>query len=239
MKDDQGRPLVLPKFLSPHEPAKLRWSKSHPHLEQAGAATFVTWCLRDAVPRDFFRTLYRKRIAWLNRPGVPVTDKPRDGLLNALPWQLRQEYYRLFVQPVQVALDECHGSCILRDPTLRAVVDGTILYYDDQRYTVYDYVVMPNHVHVLMATRGEGLLDHVRRWKRYTARSINKLLGRQGRLWHRDCFDHIVRSAGYFLKYRRYIADNPRRAGLAPGEYSHYTRKLPYPYDALNLKPEP
>jgi putative transposase len=53
---------------------------------------------------------------------------------------------------------------------------------------------------------------------------LNKLLGRSGRFWHPESFDHLVRSGEDFARFRQYIADNPKQANLKPGEYIHYSR---------------
>ena len=93
------------------------------------------------------------------------------------------------------------------------------------RYYLSDYVVMPNHVHILVAfPTEEAMLKQCESWKHYTARQINGLLQRRGRLWQQDAFDHLVRSPDEFDRLRAYIADNPRAAGLRSDEYLHYQK---------------
>ena len=43
--------------------------------------------------------------------------------------------------------------------------------------------------------------------------------------WHEESFDHLVRTAEHFQAFRRYIADNPARAGLRQHEYLHWSRQ--------------
>jgi REP element-mobilizing transposase RayT len=57
----------------------------------------------------------------------------------------------------------------------------------------------------------------LQRWKGASARMINQVLRRSGTLWQAETFDHIVRSEAQFDHYRRYIAENPRKAGLTDG----------------------
>ncbi len=57
----------------------------------------------------------------------------------------------------------------------------------------------------------------------FTARKINRAVGRFERFWEQDAFDHLVRSPEECERLRRYIADDPAAAGLAPGEYLYYT----------------
>ena len=106
------------------------------------------------------------------------------------------------------------------------VVDS-LLYFDGNRYEMTDFVIMPNHLHVLVAFPDETrMLTQCEEWKRFTAVKINELLGRTGRFWQQDAFDHLVRSDIQFQYLRRYIADNPRRANLKVGEFRHYSKPL-------------
>ena len=45
-----------------------------------------------------------------------------------------------------------------------------------------------------------------------------RLLGRTGALWQQESWDHIVRSAAHLERFRRYIRENPVKAGLPEGE---------------------
>jgi type I restriction enzyme R subunit len=71
-----------------------------------------------------------------------------------------------------------------------------------------------------------ALLKQCDSWKTFTATRINRMLGRKGRFWQQDSFDHLVRSAEQFHFLRGYIADNPRRANLRLGEYVHWSKAL-------------
>lgn len=70
----------------------------------------------------------------------------------------------------------------------------------------------------------DSMLSTCESWKRYRGRKINQRLGVTGRFWQQDGFDHLVRSESQFGHFRRYIANNPRNAGLKTGEYIHYSR---------------
>ena len=96
------------------------------------------------------------------------------------------------------------------------------------RYCLTDFVVMPNHVHLLAAFKdGTQMLAQCESWKRFTARKINARLKTKGRFWQPDAFDHLVRSEEQFRFLRRYIADNPIRAKLGNGEFVYWSRALP------------
>jgi len=61
-------------------------------------------------------------------------------------------------------------------------------------------------------------------WKRFTARRINKLVNRTGVFWQTDQFDHLVRSPQQFENFQKYIAKNPRKAGLADGKSLYFSK---------------
>ncbi len=86
--------------------------------------------------------------------------------------------------------------------------------FDGQRYELDQWVIMPNRVHVLMAPKeGFALEEILHAWKSFTAHAINQLLSRQGQLWQRESFDHLVRSPAHLERFRQYICDNPGKAG--------------------------
>jgi type I restriction enzyme R subunit len=106
-------------------------------------------------------------------------------------------------------------------------VARSLKHFDGDRYDLTDFVVMPNHVHLLVAFPDEqSMLAQCESWKHYTAAKINPALGRKGRFWQQDGFDHLVRSIEQFQYYRDYIADNPRRARLDEGEYIHFSKQV-------------
>jgi type I restriction enzyme R subunit len=123
-------------------------------------------------------------------------------------------------------LDRGHGECVLKRPELAGVVARSLRHFDAQRYHLGDFVVMPNHVHVLVCLLGDTELESLcYSWKKFTAAEINRALGRKGRFWQEESFDHLVRSPEQFDHLRRYIADNPRKAGLSSGESLYWRRE--------------
>ena len=109
---------------------------------------------------------------------------------------------------------------MLRRPELARIVADSLLYFDANRYRMGDFVVMPNHVHLLVVFGSEDALKgQCDSWLHFTAVQINRALGEKGKFWQQEPFDHLVRSPEQYDYLRQYIADNPRKAGLQPGEY--------------------
>ena len=80
---------------------------------------------------------------------------------------------------------------------------------------------MPNHVHLLVCLLGDtDLLKQCHSWKKFSAGKINKVLGRTGRFWQEESFDHLVRSPEQFCAIQQYIRNNPN--DLRKGKYFLY-----------------
>lgn len=103
--------------------------------------------------------------------------------------------------------------------------DGDRLFYLDcladvsRRYgcAIHAYVLMSNHVHLLMTPNDPASLPRAMQslGRRYVA-YINKRRERSGHLWQGRHRAIIVDTESYFLICSRYIELNPVRAGLVP-----------------------
>jgi REP element-mobilizing transposase RayT len=190
-----------------------------PHWFQPGVTYFVTFRTEDSVPQDLVRTWYRDRDFWLRRHNIDPRSKGWKAQLRASA-DLEREYHRRFTSKFMEYLDRGLGECPLRDSQLAGIVAGSLAHFDGERYHLGDYVVMPNHVHVLVCLLGTTEIEKLcKSWKHFTATQINRLLGRDGRFWQEESFDHLVRGPDQFELFQRYIAENPRKANLVEGEY--------------------
>jgi hypothetical protein len=82
-------------------------------------------------------------------------------------------------------------------------------HFDRQRYHLDEFVVMSNHVHVLVTPLGGyALSDILHSWKSYSANQINKAESQAGPFWQKESFDHIVRSPAQLQKIRQYIRNH-------------------------------
>ncbi len=196
-----------------------------PHWGQAGCVCFVTWRLIDSLPVEVLRRLDREIEQFLLANDLdPVNWKQQLAGCDAkvrgrVQWKLfsiRDKF-----------LDSRLGACQLRDPTCARIVIDSLLQFDTERYFLTDAVVMPNHVHFLVAfPNDESFLKQCTEWKRFTARTINRQLGTEGKFWQQDQFDHLVRSPEQFEHYRRYIANNPTKAKLPSDSFLHFQKPL-------------
>ncbi len=158
-----------------------------PHHDVPGVTQLVTFRLNDAMPVN-------RRSEW-----------------EAL---LRIEEDRARRTKLEEYLDRGLGECWLRQPRIADLAEGALRFFDGQRYRLEAWVVMPNHVHVLVRVWQTPLAEVLRSWKGFTARAANKLLGRQGAFWEREYWDTRVRDEQRLRKAVRYIEANPVKASL-------------------------
>ncbi len=116
-------------------------------------------------------------------------------------------------------LDAGHGSCVLREARCAEVIIENWKHFDGGRYRLHAWVVMPNHVHVLVEPLGtEAVSKIVQSWKSYTAKVILPLcpvgLFVDKHLWQADYYDRFMRSERHYLAAVDYIHRNPVKAGL-------------------------
>ena len=183
---------------------KTRYRGRLPHWELPGMTVFLTFRLADSLPRPVLNAYLAERRAL-------------DRLLRLEPEseELHRERARLFGRHVDCALDRGEGACALRHPDLARKTLDTLRHRDGEEYLLHAAVVMPNHVHAVATLAPEVDLPRVTQaWKSVTAHFAAKSLGLAMPLWQEESYDHIVRNERALGAVRRYIADNPRKAGL-------------------------
>jgi REP element-mobilizing transposase RayT len=202
-----------------------RSERNLPHWFQPGDATFITFRTADSLPRAVLSRWHAEQKDWLQRHGLPTGVVSSVAEEPDLPPSLHKAFRRYREERWHWHLDRWHGECLLREPDLAAIVGSALRHFDGDRYDLDSFVVMPNHVHVLVQFC--GLTDCRRQcasWLRYSAGQINKQRGRSGQFWQSEPFDHLVRSEEQFRYLQSYIEQNPAKARLQPGEYLLWQR---------------
>ncbi len=172
------------------------WTRNLPHWDGPGLLTFATWRLADSLPAALLQTWRIERDAWIQ--------------LHPRPWDVEtsDEYHAVFDDKLQYWLDQGQGSCLLRQFAVGKCVEDALLHFQDNRYVVTAYAVMPNHVHVLFKTQAGYSLDQVvQGWKSYTAHAINSITGQSGKVWQDEYWDRLIRSAAHYRHVCHYIAE--------------------------------
>src|SRR5664280_3808816 len=108
-------------------------------------------------------------------------------------------------------------SAVAPNPYIANLVAEAILIGQGERrfYELCAWVVMPNHVHLLILPQVP--IAVLMRWlKGSTSRSANRILGRTGQpFWQDESFDHYLRGSKQTGRIAAYIEGNPVSAGLA------------------------
>ena len=172
-----------------------------PHWGQVRSIVFVTFRLADSMPVSLLEQWRAEREQWLAAHPEPWDDATCQWYSQAFP--MRMEYW----------LDAGHGDCILARDDCRVIVAEAIEYFNGTRYRLHAYVIMPNHVHVLMELDAyDDLPKILHSWKSFTAKAINRKLGGVGTVWQRDYFDRIVRSDAHYRHCLDYLKKNVEQA---------------------------
>ena len=213
------------QFFDPRQDRTVIW-RNLPHWMQSGTVCFITWRTADSLPAEVQERITLERQRLLRDRGFDPDGDWKRALAKLPDVERGRVQWGLF-EIWDGALDLGRGACVLAAPELNKIVGDSLLHFDGDRYVLTDYVVMPNHVHLLAAFHNEEImLAQCTSWKRYTAREINRRLKLTGEFWQVEPFDHLVRSLEQFEHYRRYIKENWQRARLAEGQYRWYSKAL-------------
>jgi len=94
---------------------------------------------------------------------------------------------------------------------VEAIYDGEHRFH---RYTLHAFVVMANHVHLLVTPRVTAV-NWLRPLKGFTGHEAMRMLSlREKAFWQDESFDRLVRDDAEFARIHRYIENNPVKAGL-------------------------
>ena len=89
-------------------------------------------------------------------------------------------------------------------------------------FSIYGYVIMPDHLHLLITPReGTTISQIMRNFKSHTSKQIREACGKRGAVWQRRFYDRVIRTRQDFLAAMTYIHGNPVGAGFvkSAGEY--------------------
>jgi REP element-mobilizing transposase RayT len=82
------------------------------------------------------------------------------------------------------------------------------------RFLLFGYVVMPDHVHLLLAPREQSVIRIMRDLKSKSGFEIARRRCKAGPLWQERYFDNIIRRVHHFWEKLEYMHQNPVEAKL-------------------------
>ena len=178
-----------------------------PHVRVEGRRYFVTFRLDGTLPQEVLLAYQHERDELMRKA-------EREG--HQLSWSDQKHLFELYSERVEAHLDAGRGDCWLKEPRVADVVANALRFFVNSRYALGAWVVMPNHVHALVRPLGAHTLDSIlKSWKGFTAREVNKIIGRTGTsFWAHEYYDHWLRDEDEKARLMAYIHDNPVKAGL-------------------------
>ncbi len=159
-----------------------------PHFDAPGVTQFVTFQLHDSFP-------VTRRAEWETILGEPDDSTKRKKL--------------------EAWLDRGYGECWLRRGNVAELIEKILLEADGRDYRIQSWVVMPNHVHLVVDVWDVPLAKLIGGWKGKSSRLANALLERDRRLWQEDYYDTLIRDEAHLKRAIRYTEQNPVKAFLA------------------------
>ncbi|MCH2209431.1 MAG: transposase [Lentisphaerales bacterium] len=164
-----------------------------PHYDATSKYQMITYRLADSLPQKVLHKLKE--------------DTSEDNLERR--------------KSIEEYLDRGYGSCILSNPEVAQLVIENWYFFHYKRYDLVSYVVMPNHVHILIKIfKNQKLSEIIHSWKSYTANQIRETLGAgwqpaiPGTVWQKEYWDRFIRDENHLNKAISYILNNPVKAGL-------------------------
>ncbi|MBW7865550.1 MAG: transposase [Candidatus Hydrogenedentes bacterium] len=184
-----------------------------PHLKSENGTYFVTFRLADTLPKTVLERYRAEREDIVLRAKTLGRDLTRDE---------ERQLAMLYSERIDAYLDAGHGKCWLRKPELGGLMADTLQHFDGVRYILYAWVVMPNHVHVVVTPLpGHELSRILHSWKSFTAHEVKKmghipdtLVSKSKAFWQRESHDHLVRDDDDLSRVIEYTIKNPVNAGL-------------------------
>lgn len=137
------------------------WSKRFlPHYNAGLKYQIITYRLADSLPQSILKKIQDKHM-----PGAPHSDA---GEMDKFREAKRRK-------KIENLLDQNLGSCLLQYPDIAQKVIDAWRFHHEQRYELIAYVVMPNHVHILIKTLTQYKLGQiVWSWKKYVSNYVFK-----------------------------------------------------------------
>ena len=139
---------------------------------------------------------------------------------NADPKNITRTSRTIFVTAKTVM-----GRALLQsDRNAMLFIDVLRSYVTARKFKLHDFVVMPDHVRLLITVSGEMSIEKAVQFiKGGFSYRLKKEFGYSGEVWQRGFSETRVNDKDSFAKHREYIAQNPVKRGLAstPEEYPY------------------
>jgi len=164
-----------------------------PHYDSDKVYQFITYRLHDSVPQK-------------------ILEQWQDDLSIIKQTNKDSPEYQALQRKIFKYEDNGYGKCYLKIPAVYEVVKQAFFHFDKIKYDLIEWIIMPNHVHVLILPYEEQSLPNIiHSWKSFTATKANQILQRRGKFWMEDYYDRYIRDVNHFSDVINYIRNNDKK----------------------------
>lgn len=188
---------------------KIYYERNLPHWQPPGATFFITYRLYGSIPISVLQ-----RIKSETEEELKIAEKNCRGIdLSTRRYEIQRRYFGKYDDALDGSLNEPYW---LKEEAIAGEVMQSLHHCADQFFHLWAFCIMPNHVHALIKHHEDAplLSDILKRHKSYTGMVCNKFLEKEGKFWHRETYDHVVRDQNEFDRIAWYILHNPVKAKL-------------------------
>lgn len=213
-------------------------SRKLPHWQPPGETFFITARLFGSIPKRIIENLkaeYQLALAEIEK-GDFLPENVDHLLPEALQTEIRRlqkkksydaskRYFARFDDFLDSNLNAPHW---LKRPDIAQLNMDNFHHYAERYFTLWAATIMSNHAHLLLTLKPDApmLFKVLQDMKKYSGVHSNRLLGRSGRFWEFESYDHLVRQ-GEFDRILMYVLNNSVKAGIVkcwtdyPWTYCH------------------
>lgn len=201
----------------------ITYSRNLPHFHPSGETFFITFRLHGSMPVVLFNQL-RSRFESQQIELYQLYGNDRD--YKSKLYTLQMKY---FINCDELLVKAIDSPLWLKDDKIAEIVSNKIFEFENLKYELIVFCIMPNHVHFVIhpdedlktevtniagKTKDYVIADNMRLIKGSTARDANLILNRSGSFWQHESYDHIVRNETELKNLILYILNDPVREGF-------------------------
>lgn len=189
------------------------YQRNLPHYQPPEGEFFVTFRLTNSLPKSVISALAQEY--------QQLSKRANADELSEYQNVQKKKYFAKFDSIIDQSE---HGENWLQSDQIAKIVADKLHGFDNRRYLLICYCIMPNHVYLLFklnkrdksrSTKNQfPVTDILKLIKGSTAYQANKVLNRTGSFWQHESYDHLVRNDEERERIIRYVLLNPVKAGL-------------------------
>jgi len=183
------------------------YRRNLPHIQPEEAVFFITYCLDGVLPIDRISQIKDERE--LKKKEILREQKLSKNELNEKLRTLHDFYFGKY----EALLDNPNcGRLDLEVAEIAQIVKDSLHHLEQKEFELICYCIMPNHVHLIIKPNDKVLFRILQSHKSFTAKLANKKLGKSGKFWQSESFDHMIRDEYWLAQKIQYTLNNPVKA---------------------------